>query len=459
MSCLESLPALSACLSQPGADNALTLLAYLGSAIGAICVAIWAVFRWRKESARRSQNQSPAVTQNVTVQGGAATELALGKIIELYEGRLADQNAKITALNDELRMQVTAAIQSLPTDAAAADVKGVAQAQALLAQGETSGAEAIYREIADRRIASGSKEHAAAAHALVNLGALAFLHDTYKALAAFREATNLNPENHQAWLQLGHLLSRIGDFNQAITAYERVLTLGNRSADPAAQATAYGGLGVIRTKRGEIGEAEALFTRAVEITEASKNDLGMAYAYGNLARLYYAQKELEKAEATFFKVLKSVEALNDDSGAAITYINLSGIYLDRSELNLAEEYIEKSLAIYERLRDREGIASCYGNLGILYSKKGDKEKAVKAYKCALEINIAIGKKESIAIQYYNLAVFYSKNSEFALAREMGLKALGLFQDIEYADGIQDMKQFLNRLRKASDQDPSPAPTE
>jgi len=62
-------------------------------------------------------------------------------------------------------------------------------------------------------------------------GALAFLHDTHKALAAYRRATELDPENAKVWNGLGHLLVRTGALDKAAAAYRTVASLGQATND------------------------------------------------------------------------------------------------------------------------------------------------------------------------------------------------------------------------------------
>ncbi len=48
------------------------------------------------------------------------------------------------------------------------------------------------------------------------------IHDNQKALAAYREATELDPSNADTWNKLGHVLLRTGDLGAAEAAYLKV---------------------------------------------------------------------------------------------------------------------------------------------------------------------------------------------------------------------------------------------
>jgi tetratricopeptide (TPR) repeat protein len=65
----------------------------------------------------------------------------------------------------------------------------------MLEKGETKEAAVIFQAIAERKEEDVKKAAAAYRH----LGALSFLDDTQKALAAYRRATELEPDNAVGW--------------------------------------------------------------------------------------------------------------------------------------------------------------------------------------------------------------------------------------------------------------------
>lgn len=132
-------------------------------------------------------------------------------------------------------------------------------------------------------------------------GALAFLHDTPSALAAYRRASELDPDDADGWNQLGALYLRTGDLDDAITAWERVLALGNRSADQGTIAAATGNLGIVYFTRGDLDRAEEMYRKSLAIEEALGRKEGMANQYGNLGLLDEARGNIPAACAQWVK--------------------------------------------------------------------------------------------------------------------------------------------------------------
>ncbi len=133
--------------------------------------------------------------------------------------------------------------------------------------------------------------------------------NTEEALAAYRRAVALDPENPDGWNQLGHLLRRIGQIEEAENAYQHVLELGDSSQDLSLRAVAYGNLGNLYQMRGELDKAEEMYLKSLKINEALGRKEGMASEYGNLGILYQTRGELDKAEEMYLKSLHLFQAM------------------------------------------------------------------------------------------------------------------------------------------------------
>ena len=226
------------------------------------------------------------------------------KLKATHKGQLATLEQQYQQQIEDWKQQARDAVIALKNIHGQRDAPpGIDNALALLEQGDTKAAEAIFQEIANTKTAEGKAANQKAAEAYRHLGALAFLHDTQKALNAYRQATQLDPDNEQGWNQLGHLLQRTGQLKDAEAAYQRILALGGKRNDQSWIATAYTNLGVLYQTRGELGQAEATFQKGLAIFEALGHQAGMASSYGNLGNLHYTRGELERAEAMYQKAL------------------------------------------------------------------------------------------------------------------------------------------------------------
>ncbi len=165
----------------------------------------------------------------------------------------------------------------------------------------------------------------------VDVGNIAYLTNSQKTLDAYQKAIAINPDNIDAWNQLGHIYKRLGRLDKAADAYNNVLELAG--ADESLQAVAYGNLGTIYQTRGELDKAEDYHLKSLEIEKNLGRQEGMANQYGNLGLIYQTRGELGKAEELLLESLKINEVLGCQEYMASDYGNLGLIYRTRGELD------------------------------------------------------------------------------------------------------------------------------
>ena len=354
-------------------------------------------------------------------------DVASSRIDELIQGHEETQQ--------QIR-QLTIAVNALAEQRSEPDAPpGINIALEQLSRGETEAAEALFEEILERKKVEGEASLKEAAAAARNIGVLAYLHDTDKALSAYTQAVEFDPDDPEGWNMLGNLRRRIGDLDGAVEAYERVLARGNRVGDNSAMSVAYGNLGNVFLTRGDFAAAEEYHLKALTINEELGRKEGMATNYGNLGIVYKTRGDLAKAEEYHLKALTINEELGRKEGMAINYGNLGIVYKTRGDLTKAEEFYLKALVIEEELGRREGMARNYGNLGNVYQTRGDLAKSEEFYLKSLAIEEELGRKEGMASNYGNLGIVYKTRGDLTKAEEFYLKSLAINEELGHKEGM------------------------
>ncbi len=81
-----------------------------------------------------------------------------------------------------------------------------------------------------------------------HIGALAFLSNTQKALAAYQKAIDLDPDHPDGWRFLGELQHRLGEYAAARNVFTRLQQLGEKASDLRTQCLASVRLAACRTQ-------------------------------------------------------------------------------------------------------------------------------------------------------------------------------------------------------------------
>lgn len=281
-------------------------------------------------------------------------------------------------------------------------------------------------------------------------GALAFLHDTHAARAAYQRAIELDPNNAQGLYQLGQLHFRTGHLDSAIKAFEQVRAIGDATAFQAMTAKANTGLGNVHLTRGDVDRALAMHRKALSLNEQLDSKEGMATDYNNLGNVYNTRGDLEHAEEMYTKALTLNEQLGNRDGIASGYSNLGVVYRKRGDLVGAEKMYKMALALNEQLGQKEGMAIQYGNLGIIYATRGDPHRAEEMHSKALALNEQLGHNEGMASDYANLGLLEVKRGNISAACTLWLKAADLYRavgnpnQVEYCETLMHATGCLDK---------------
>jgi tetratricopeptide (TPR) repeat protein len=258
-------------------------------------------------------------------------------------------------------------------------------------------------------------------------GAFAFLNDTQKALALYKTATELDPDEPFGWNQLGRLHLRIGEMDAAATSFERAIALATEQQDRKAIATATGNLALIHADRGALNKAEALLQQALKIDEELNYKEGLAADFGYLGNVYLAGGKLQQAEAIYRKSLELYEGLDSKEGMASAYGNMAIIHRRRGDYFKAEAVQKMALSLDTAVGYKEGMAAGYRNLAAIAWARGSLNEAEAMQKAALGLSLTLGRKESLADDYTNLGLIHQAQRRFAEAEIAHKQAISIRQ--------------------------------
>lgn len=194
------------------------------------------------------------------------------------------------------------------------------------------------------------------ANAQVKAGGLLSMAGMYEdAKTRAMKALAIDPKNAEAQIILGNAHAGLKDLDAAISEYQEAIAL-----DPT-QDAAYANIGAIQVTRGQTAEAEATFRKAVQVAPKSIN------AHLALANFLWSSGRAADAEQT----LKSALAL--DPNNAVANRALGGFYLMSRRAPEAEPYFQTIARTANTPEARIGLADYY----IIVKKYDDARKILQ----------------------------------------------------------------------------------
>ncbi|MFL2887090.1 MAG: sulfotransferase [Candidatus Pelagibacter sp.] len=214
----------------------------------------------------------------------------------------------------------------------------------------------------------------------------------------------------------GNILKSQNKFQEAISAYEKSISLNNRFSE------AYNNLANTQKKIKENENAIYNYLQAI------KSDSSNLSAYFNLANLYRSEKKYEESINNYEKVLelnpKFVEALN----------NIGVIHLILGNFKNAIEYFQKTIEIDEFHSES-------------YFNYVSSKKITKNDEIFLKLQNFIEKEKNIEVKNYKMYFSLSKSYFDIENHELGFKYLKLAKNFNFDQIDSSFKKQIKNFNK------------
>lgn len=175
---------------------------------------------------------------------------------------------------------------------------------------------------------------------------------------------------------MGFLFFRKGQYEEALTAYEKGLELSREIDYDLGTADILLRTGYIHHDNENVILALSYYQRSLKIYEDLHDKEGLSTVYNEFGSIYRAKGEFQKSLDYYLKSIELNDQIGDHERNAPMYTNMGSLYLEQNEWDLAREHFSKGLEIYEELGDDLGIASALSGIGNVLAEQGKSAEAL-----------------------------------------------------------------------------------
>nr|CAD7396932.1 unnamed protein product [Timema cristinae] len=235
-------------------------------------------------------------------------------------------------------------------------------------------------------------------------------------------------------LGLGHRLLR--RFDKALGYHTQELTLRQEMGDLKGECRAHGNLGAVHMSLGNYTNAMKCYQEQLERAKELKDNAVEAQAFGNLGIARLNMAHYEDAIGYLEQQLATLEQLSTPTATLdkVTLIGLGHSHKCLGNLQQALVCFEKRLVVAHELNSPNSKASAYGELGHIHSTLGNFEQAISCLEHQLTIARELKDKVAEADAACGLGAVYQQMGEYSTAlqyhqadldtaEELGLAAL------------------------------------
>jgi tetratricopeptide (TPR) repeat protein len=288
-------------------------------------------------------------------------------------------------------------------------------------QNPKSSSEAAHSAIQNRMIAQTQTGFPAAAD-LVNQGLqLIGQGKLTEAIAAFRQASQLDPKMASAHYNLGLALRQVGQLQPAADAFYQAT-----QADPSF-ALAFANLGAALLEGSNLQQAKDYLERALQL------DPKLGVGHYNFGLVFEQQGIMDKALASF------KQAMQYSPKAPEPAYHLGLVYLQQNKVEEAKKAFQQAIQISPKYPE------AHYNLGSILLNQGNLNPALEAFRKSAEAN------SNYANAYYGAGLVFLRQNRYSDAQ----RVLQYAKDLYTAQGITqwaaNAEQLLQQARNPNAQ--------
>jgi len=267
----------------------------------------------------------------------------------------------------------------------------------------------------------------------------------YEKAVSLREAVQDSVGLANSYNNIGLIHFGRGQNEEALKYYEKALQIYGRIGDKSGLATVHNNLGNLYTILGRYDDALNHYLRVGQIYEVLRDQHYLAVVYNNTGNIYSDQGRYNEALEYYQRAAQILETIDDPHELANVYDNIGSIYSDQGQYQAALKYFEEARQIRERLKELQGLARSYNNIGIIHVEAGQYAKALECYQKGIKVSENLGDLLTLATFYNNIGNLYEKQSLFDQALLCYEKARIIREKISDRRGLASVKYNLGNL--------------
>lgn len=291
---------------------------------------------------------------------------------------------------------------------------------------------------------------------------------------AYQFAVKYNqiPFQAKALYYLGETLFNSADYQSAIPAYQKALTVYSGIKDTANIVDCFKAIGLCyyhmdqgdkaitqfidgmklcendkkntakllsniamtHNRMRNMNDAIQNYRKALALNASIKNFTSMAINYNGLGEIY---KTMNRPDSALINYLKAKDLHENIEFTAVTLSNIAGIYMNYPDsMNKAVNYLKQAWSIFGQLGLYQYEAEFKQGIGIILYKQGKYKSAIEAFEQSIELNDKYNRGYKIKTTSHNLlSKVYEKTGNY----QTSLKHMKLF--IQYSDSLAQNEKY------------------
>lgn len=252
----------------------------------------------------------------------------------------------------------------------------------------------------------------------------------------------------EAYIEYGEILFRRGDVKESLRYFEDAYETCKKTGYKKGEAWSLNDIGLVHEVFGNLDIAEKKLNEALQLRMAIGDQRRIADSVNNIGNFFSSKGDDKNALTKYHESLKIRKILNDKAGTSIALFNLGSVLLDMGKISEAYDEYEQCLKIANEIGNKQIIAKALNGLGRIFYKQSKYKEALKMHYEGLKIAEEIGDKDEIAVSHNHIGNFYYANGDPNKALAEYNQSLDILKEIGIKRGIASTVSNIANCLKA-----------
>ncbi len=261
--------------------------------------------------------------------------------------------------------------------------------------------------------------------------------------ANFLGMANLPSVSARTWLSWS--LAECGEFGPAMVRGDEGVFIAEAVDHLVSRIYAYMGLGIVHLRKGDFGAAIPTLQRAFQMSDRGDLLMARTMVAGYLGRAYTLSNRVADAIAILNEALETAAGMELMVDQPIRLLHLSEAYLHAGQMEQAASIAHLALRSAQDYKQRGAAAWTKWLLGEIYSRAGNLETAARHYEKAMAVASELGMAPLVAHCHLGIGWGHGRVNKGDLAREHLAQAARLYRNLEMPFWMREAEGALQRF--------------
>lgn len=227
--------------------------------------------------------------------------------------------------------------------------------------------------------------------------------------------TNNNNGKFRALGNIGDVLIKMGDLDEASKMFQRQLQIARQLRDRNLEASACGSLGLVNRLMRKFDKALGFHTQELTLRQEMADILGETRCHQSLGAVHMAIGNFILALKCYQEQLERAQELKDMAQISNAFGNLGIARLNMQHYEEAIGFLEQQLGTLEQVNSpqvQHDKARALGHLGDCYNALGDHEEAIKCHEQHLQLAAQLSSSRDQERAYRGLGISHKQLGNF-----------------------------------------------